>query len=113
MCLLKENFDNTITIYSLSKSYGLASLRSGVIICNEIISSLIRDRIFQNSDSLSVIQSSAMSVIFSNKAQIKKKEVNIFSYIAKEYYERYIFVKGIIKGKDSISKKKIYYYQKY
>lgn len=105
MCLLKENFDNTITIYSLSKSYGLASLRSGVIICNEIISSLIRDRIFQNSDSLSVIQSSAMSVIFSNKAQIKKERSKYFSYIAKEYYERYIFVKGIIKGKDSISKK--------
>ncbi len=107
MCTLKENFDNTITIYSLSKSYGLASLRSGMIIANEIISSLIRDRIFQNSDSLSILQSSAINAAFSNKEKIKKERKKYFSYITNEYRERYLYVKSIIKGKQSLSKKEI------
>lgn len=61
---LDRNFDNIITLYTLSKAYGLASFRSGLIIGNEIVTSLIRDRIFQNSDSLSILQASAISSTF-------------------------------------------------
>lgn len=102
--ILEGQFDNTITLYTLSKSYGLAGLRSGMIISNEIISSLIRDRIFQNSDSLSLLQSSAMSAVFSTKSIIEKEKEKYFSYITKEYYDRYIFAKAIIEGKSSLSK---------
>lgn len=102
ICSRKGHFDNTITLYTLSKSYGLAGLRSGMVISNEIVSSLIRDRIFQTFDSLSLLQSSAMSGAFSTDKKIAGERNEYFSYITKEYYERYVFVKSIIEGFDAL-----------
>jgi len=104
ICSLVGHFDNTITLHTLSKTYGLAGLRSGMIISNEVVSSLIRDRIFQAFDSLSVLQSSAMSAAFSTKKKIQKEREKYFSFITKEYYKRYVFVKSIIGGTDGLKK---------
>jgi aspartate/methionine/tyrosine aminotransferase len=104
VCSLKGHFDNTITLHSLSKSYGLAGLRSGMIIANEVIISLIRDKIFQSLDSLSLLQSAAMSSVFltENNALIERERY--FTNITRKYYERYVFVKAIIVGVDKINK---------
>lgn len=104
ICSLDGHFDNTITLYTLSKAYGLAGLRSGMIVANEIVSSLIRDRIFQVSDSLSILQSAAMGAIFKPDDESTKEREGYFSYITKEYYERYVFVKSIVTGFSSLSK---------
>lgn len=104
ICSFDGHFDNTITLYTLSKSYGLASLRSGMIVANEIVCSLIRDRIFQSSDSLSILQSAAMGAIFKTDDESTKEREEYFTYITKEYYERYVFVKSIISGFDSLTK---------
>lgn len=98
ICSLEGHFNNTITLYTLSKAYGLAGLRSGMVIANEIVISLIRDRVFQASDSLSILQSSAMATIFSPDKSVQKAREKYSSYITKEYYERYIFIKSIIAG---------------
>lgn len=97
VCTLKKQFDNTITLYTLSKSFGLAGLRSGMIIANEIVTSVIRDRIFQSFDSLSVLQSAAMSNSFTAENE------TYFSKINKEYFNRYIFVKAMVEGINSLS----------
>ena len=104
ICSLRGHFDNTITLYSLSKSYGLAGLRSGMIIANELIISLIRDKIFQGLDSLSLLQSAAMSAAFllENNALIEREKY--FADITRKYYERYVFAKAIIIGADKINK---------
>lgn len=104
ICSLKGHFDNTITLHSLSKSYGLAGLRSGMIIANESIISLIRDKIFQSLDSLSLLQSAAMSSIFltENGALIERERY--FTNITRKYYERYVFAKAVVSGVDKISK---------
>jgi aspartate aminotransferase len=102
ICSLEGHFDNTITLYTLSKSYGLAGLRSGMIVANEIVSSYIRDRIFQASDSLSILQSSAMSTVFKIDEDSQAERAKYFSYITQEYYKRFIFVKGIVSGFDSL-----------
>lgn len=104
ICSLSGHFDNTITLYSLSKSYGLAGIRSGMVVANEIISSLIRDEIFQVSDSLSLVQSSAMSAIFSSDGTLAKEREDYLAHVTKEYYQRYIFVKAIIVGADNLKK---------
>ena len=105
ICGLKGQFENTITLYSLSKSYGLAGIRSGMVIADEVVSSLVRDNIFQASDSLSLLQSSAMSAVFpSEKKQAEERE-KYFSYITKRYYERYVFVKSIVLGIHKLKKK--------
>jgi aspartate aminotransferase len=100
---LDDHFDNTITLYTLSKAYGLAGLRSGMIVANEIVSSLIRDRIFQVSDSLSILQSAAMSAVFISDTESTKNREEYFSYITKEYYERYIFIKSLVSGISTLS----------
>ena len=105
VCSLKGHFDNTITLYSLSKSYGLAGIRSGMVVANEIISSLIRDEIFQVSDSLSLVQSSAMSAVFAPEGSAVQEKEDYLTHVTREYYERYIFVKSIVDGIDSLNKK--------
>ncbi|MBP7541192.1 MAG: pyridoxal phosphate-dependent aminotransferase [Candidatus Pacebacteria bacterium] len=97
VCTLHKQFNNTITLYTLSKSYGLAGLRSGMIIANEIVTSVIRDRIFQSFDSLSVLQSAAMSSSFTPDNQ------SYFSNITKEYFLRYLFIKAMVEGVRSLS----------
>jgi aspartate aminotransferase len=105
ICSLKDHFDNTISLYSLSKSYGLAGVRSGMIIANEIIISFIRDKIFQVSDSSSSLQSSAMGAVFSLEGNTPKEKEGYLTHVTKEYYERYIFAKAIIAGFDKLRKK--------
>lgn len=105
ICTLSKQFDNTITLYTLSKSYGLAGLRSGMIIANQIVTSVIRDRIFQSFDSLSVLQSAAMSSSFTSDNEL------YFSNVANEYFLRYLFVKAMIEGLhtlDEVEKKKLF-----
>ncbi len=102
---LKDQFDNTVSLYSLSKSCGLAGLRSGMIIANEIIISLIRDKIFQNLDSLSLLQSAAMGSIFLTDHSSVLERERYFTNITKKYYKRYVFMKAIIMGVDKINKK--------
>ena len=104
ICSLEGHFDNTITLYTLSKAYGLAGLRSGMVIANEIVISLIRDRVFQASDSLSILQSSAMATIFSPEESVQKAREKYSAYITKEYYRRYIFIKSVIDGVNILNK---------
>ena len=103
ICSLKEHFDNTITLYSLSKSYGLAGLRSGMVIANEAIVSLIRDKIFQSLDSLSLLQSAAMSAVFLTDHNALIGREKYFTSITRKYYERYVFVKAIIIGFENVN----------
>lgn len=103
ICSMEDHIDNTITLYTLSKSYGLAGFRSGMIIANEIVISLVRDRIFQVFDSLSPLQQSAMSNIFKIDVQSEKNREEYFLNITQEYYERFIFVKTILVGLHKIN----------
>jgi aspartate/methionine/tyrosine aminotransferase len=100
ICSMGDNFDNTITLYTLSKSYGLAGFRSGLIVANEIICSFIRDRIFQVADSLSILQQAAISSIFNVNRKSQNERNKYLSKITKEYYNRLILVKTILLGKD-------------
>lgn len=104
ICSLKGQFDNTITLYTLSKSYGLAGLRAGMVISNEIVSSLIRDRIFQSFDSLSILQSSAISAAFLPGKKAEREREEYFTYTTKEYNNRYVFVKSIVEGVQNLDK---------
>lgn len=96
---LNNTFSNTITLFSLSKAFGLAGFRAGMIVADEVIISLIRDKIFQNTDSLSVLQSCAIASVFNKKIN------NIENYtkkITSEYFFRYLLTKTLIEGIDSI-----------
>lgn len=102
---IPEMFDNTISLFGLSKSFGLAGARAGFIVANEIVIRAVRNLIFHQMDSVSTIQARMLSEVFSTK---KKRRVCYQKYF-KELIERYKFKLDILKcfvnGIDSINKK--------
>lgn len=102
MASYEKFFDNTITITGLSKSYGLASIRSGMVVANEIIIRAIRNKIFQTMDSSPVLQGRALAGAF-NASERRKKEYNsYFNPIIEEYKYRLELLKVLINGIDFI-----------
>ena len=102
MASYEKFFDNTITITGLSKSYGLASIRSGMIVANEIIIRAIRNRIFQTMDSSPVLQGRALAGAFNVSERRKKEYDNYFNPIIAEYKYRLELLKALINGLDFI-----------
>ena len=102
----EKYFDNTITITGLSKSYGLASIRSGMVVANEVIIRAIRNKIFQTMDSSPVLQGKALAGAFNASAQRQKEYEDYFNPIIKEYKYRLELLKALIRGLDSIQDKK-------
>ena len=99
-------FDNTITMTGLSKCYGLAALRSGMIVANEGIIRGIRNYIFQTMDSSPILQGKALAAAF-NASSLRYEEYdNYFNPIIKEYKYRLELLKALIEGLDSIDDKK-------
>lgn len=100
-------FDNTITMTGLSKSFGLASLRSGMVVANEAIIRGIRNYIFQTMDSSPLLQGKALAGAF-NSTELRYKKYNeYFDQIILEYKYRLELLRGMIEGLDSIEDKKI------
>ncbi len=100
-------FDNTITMTGLSKSFGLASLRSGMVVANEAIIRGIRNYIFQTMDSSPLLQGKALAGAF-NSTELRYKKYNeYFDPIISEYKYRLELLRGMIEGLDSIEDKKI------
>ena len=102
MASYEKFFDNTITITGLSKSYGLASIRSGMVIANEIIVRAIRNIIFQTMDSSPVLQGRALAGAFNTSERRKIEYKKYFDPIIQEYKYRLELLKVLIKGLDYI-----------
>lgn len=100
-------FDNTITMMGLSKCYGLASLRAGMIVANESIIRGIRNYIFQNMDSSPIIQGKALAGAFNASSERYQEYNNYFEPIIKEYKYRLELLKGMVEGIDYIEDSKI------
>lgn len=106
MATYEKYFENTITIMGLSKSYGLASIRSGMIVANKIIIRAIRNKIFQTMDSSPVLQGRALAGAFNTFKERKKIYDDYFNPIIKEYIYRLSLLKALIDGIDTIIDKK-------
>lgn len=102
MACYEKFFDNTITITGLSKSYGLASIRSGMVVANEIIIRAIRNNIFQTMDSSPVLQGKALAGAFNVSERRQKEYKKYFDPIIQEYKYRLELLKVLINGLDSI-----------
>lgn len=102
MASYEKFFDNTITITGLSKAYGLASIRSGMVVANEIIIRAIRNRIFQTMDSSPVLQGKALAGAFNTTQRREEEYQKYFGSIINEYKYRLELLKALINGIDSI-----------
>lgn len=109
MMSINGMFDNTITMFGLSKSYGLAGIRAGLVIANDAIIRGIRNCIFQQMDSPPLLQASALAGAFNatkKREQIYKRYFNKINGI---YFYRFNLLKALIEGIESVEKK---YYSK-
>lgn len=102
MASYKNYFDNTITITGLSKSYGLASIRSGMIVAPEIIIRAVRNIIFQTMDSSPVLQGKALAGAFNTSERRTIEYNNYFNPIIDEYKYRLELLKALVNGLDTI-----------
>lgn len=109
MGTIPEFFDNTISLYGLSKSYGMANTRSGFIVANKDIIRILRNNLFYVMDSSSYIQSNLLAGTYNNY-KIRNISYNrYFNKIIKKYIYNRDLVIAMIDGIDSINYSK---YQK-
>jgi len=96
-------FRNTITLFGLSKSYGMASLRAGFLIADEIIIREVINRIFQEMDSSPDIVGRALMGAFNATNERNIEYSRYFKKLREEYVFRYNILKGLVEGIDSIN----------
>ena len=65
-------FRNTISLFGLSKSYGLASLRAGFVVADEIVIREVINRIFQSMDSAPDLVGQALAGAFNTSERRKQ-----------------------------------------
>lgn len=116
MASIPNMFSNTISLLGLSKSYGLAGLRAGFVVADEVIIREIINRIFQEIDAVPSIIGVALKGAFNNTKKRNKEYNRYFNKLNNEYLFRYNLVKALIMGIDSIEdktlKKKVLKYLK-
>lgn len=98
---IKGMFKNTISLLGLSKSYNLASARAGLVVADEIIIRGIRNCIFQEMDSTSIIQQAALAGAFNTSLKRKKLYVSYFNKLRNKYKYSFEILKFMVKGKDN------------
>jgi len=102
---IKGMFRNTISLFGLSKSYGLASLRAGFVVADEIIIREVINRIFQGMDSSPEITGYALKGAFNTSAERNKVYNEYFIPLREEYKHKYNILKALVDGINSIKDK--------
>ena len=95
-------FRNTISLFGLSKSYGMASLRAGFVVADEVIIRELINRIFQGMDSAPDIVGRALAGAFNTLPERDVIYQDYFSKLRKIYQEKYQLLKALVEGIDSI-----------
>lgn len=93
-------FENTITVFSLSKAYEMAGIRGGFVVANNKVIKGINDMIFQTVDSISTLTTNAVTATYNIKYNnYRKKYIN---NLLKIYKYRYDLLKAIIYGLNNV-----------
>lgn len=95
-------FRNTISLLGLSKSYGMASLRAGFIVADEIIIREVINRIFQEIDSSPDIVGRALTGAFNTSERRNTIYKEYFSKLKQAYIYKYNLLKTLVSGIQSI-----------
>ncbi len=96
-------FRNTISLFGLSKSYGMASLRAGFVVADEVIIRELINRIFQGMDSAPDIVGRALAGAFNVRPERDAIYQDYFAKLRAIYQEKYQLLKALVEGIDSIN----------
>lgn len=98
-------FRNTISLFGLSKSYGMASLRAGFVVADEIIIRELVNRIFQGMDSAPDIVGQALVGAFNTTEERQKVYKEYFGELRDIYQYKYNLLVALVDGIDAVDKK--------
>lgn len=94
-------FRNTISLFGLSKSYSMASLRAGFVVADEIIIRAIINKTFQEMDSAPALIGVALGGAFNASEERYKVYDKYFKDLRAEYIYRLNLIKALVNGIDS------------
>lgn len=100
-------FRNTISLFGLSKSYGMASLRAGFVVADEIVIRELINRIFQQMDSSPDIIGRALAGAFNISVERKNIYDNYFKKLREIYIYKFNLLKALVEGIDNIKDKEL------
>lgn len=95
-------FRNTISLFGLSKSYGMASLRAGFVVADEIIIRELVNRIFQGMDSAPDIVGQALVGAFNTTEERQEVYKEYFGELRSIYQYKYNLLVALVDGIDAV-----------
>lgn len=105
---INQYFDNSISLFGLSKSYGLAKTRSGFIVANEALIRAFRNQVFYLMDSTSSLQTSLLAGAYnSSKKRYRQYNKYFNKLISKYIFNRDVCI-ALINGIESLINEKNY-----
>lgn len=102
---IKGTFRNTISLFGLSKSYGLASLRAGFVVADEIIIRELINRIFQGMDSAPDIVGQALAGAYNTTKERNEVYKEYFTELRGIYEYKFNLMRSLIGGISSVDPK--------
>ncbi len=94
-------FRNTISLFGLSKSYSMASLRAGFVVADEIVIRAIINKTFQEMDSAPALIGVALGGAFNATEERYKVYDEYFKELRGEYVYRLNLIKALVNGIDA------------
>lgn len=95
-------FRNTISLFGLSKSYGMAALRAGFVVADEIIIRELINRIFQGMDSSPDIVGQALVGAFNTSEEREQVYKEYFDELRGIYKYKYNLLKCLVDGINTV-----------
>jgi len=105
---LENYFDNTISLFGLSKSYGLAGVRAGFIVANDKVIRLLRDNLFYIMDSAPYLQALLLSGAYNDSLNRKICYKMYFKKVTSIYQFNCNLVTYLVEGEDYVKGLKKY-----
>ncbi len=103
---INNYFDYSISLFGLSKSYGMANTRSGFVVANEHIIRTLRNNLFYIMDSAPYIQSSLLAACYNTNKKRTKCYNKYFYKLTEIYKYNCMLMVSMIDGINSITIKK-------
>lgn len=91
---------NIITLMGVSKSYGLAAARAGMIVADERIIRGIRNKIFQQMDSTPLYLGKILQAVFCNSKERDAVYCSYFNKVRNDYIRKWKLMHALVIGID-------------
>lgn len=98
MASLDGDHSNVVSLFGISKAYGAAGLRAGILVADEIIIAGVRNYIAWDTDSTSYLNMRVLAAVYNNTPAAERAYAYYFSHVMREYQDRLNLVRCIIDG---------------